>query len=244
MFGFNRRMAQGDQVLDHWYAAIPHFQLSADVFYSSIEQELAAWRVPGLEIKRVEFSEGGVLSDKRVYLRMLRERLVFDVCAAPFGTSFFFSCRFAELPAKIRWWEILILVAALLFAMKLSMTRIGFFLGPITVLVAAAALAWFFRNAVAFGLRDLDTVLIRVPVIGSFYERYLRADTYYRQDTRLMYLDTVTSIVKRTVEQQTCAKGVKIVRFNEYSPLLSGMYKPRVVRPGADEEPAPPAPAA
>lgn len=61
-------------------------------------KELTAQQVPGLKIKKVEFSEGGLFSAKRQYLRMTRDDLVFDVCAAPFGVNYFFSCRFASVP--------------------------------------------------------------------------------------------------------------------------------------------------
>src|SRR5467141_2523433 len=98
-------------VLSHWYSLIPGFNTSAQEFYQSIERELKERQVPGLEITRVEFSEGRLLSHKREYLRMTRERLVFDVCAAPFGTAYFFSCRFAEIPAVIRLWQLIILFA-------------------------------------------------------------------------------------------------------------------------------------
>src|SRR5580692_8952823 len=89
-------------VLDHWIALVENFDLSSGDFYTSVETELKTRDLPGMDLSRVEFAEGGILSGKRTYLRMVRERLVFDVCAAPFGKTFFFSCRFAELPAVVR----------------------------------------------------------------------------------------------------------------------------------------------
>jgi hypothetical protein len=82
-------------VIDHWYALVPGFTSSSKDFYESIEKELKERQVPGLEIFHVDFAEGGIMSSKREYLRMTRERLVFDICSAPFGTAHFFSCRFA-----------------------------------------------------------------------------------------------------------------------------------------------------
>src|SRR5260221_11280077 len=94
-------------VISHWYALVPNFQASTQDFYSSVETEVGTQKVPGLEMSRVDFSEGGPLSAKRGYLRMTRERLVFDICAAPFGTSYFFSLRFAELPTAVGFFQIL-----------------------------------------------------------------------------------------------------------------------------------------
>src|ERR1041385_374057 len=102
MFGFLK--SKEAEVLQHWIAFADGFQLVATEFYTQVENELKAREVPGMEMARVEFSEGSILSDKRLYLRMVRERLVFDVCAAPFGKSFFFSCRFAEIPAVVQLW--------------------------------------------------------------------------------------------------------------------------------------------
>jgi hypothetical protein len=53
----------------------------------------------------------------------------------------------------------------------------------------------------------------------------------HRQDTRLMYCDTVNAVVKAKVEETTGAKGIKLVKFNEYSPILGELYKPRAVEP-------------
>ena len=106
MFGLFGKKQQ--DAIDHWYALIPGFNTSAKDFYAAIEKELKDRQVPGLDIFYVDFAEGGILSNKREYLRMTRERLVFDICAAPFGTSYFFSCRFAEIPAVIQLWQLLV----------------------------------------------------------------------------------------------------------------------------------------
>jgi hypothetical protein len=98
MFGFGKRKSKQANVLSHWYTPVPNFTLSTQEFYTKVEKELTEQKVPDLEISRVEFAEGGLFSAKRQYLRLTRERLVFDICAAPFGVNYFFSCRFAELP--------------------------------------------------------------------------------------------------------------------------------------------------
>lgn len=171
-------------VISHWYALVPDFSASTQDFYSQVEQELKSRQVPDLEISRVEFSEGGLLSTNREYLRMTRERLVFDVCAAPFGTSFFYSMRFAELPSEVKLWQIL-LVLFILFGSFLTTLRIlGFFFGLLFFILAIGAAIYVARNAVALNLQYLDAELIKMPVIGPIYERFFRRETYYRIDTR------------------------------------------------------------
>ena len=224
MFGSKPKKAD---VLSHWYVPVPSFSASTTEFYASVEKELQEQKVPGLEISRVDFSEGGLLSDKRTYLRMTRERLVFDICAAPFGTNYFYSCRFAELPVKVSLLAIAILLFAALFLFGWAVRSFGLIL---TIFCGAGVLAlgiYALRNLVSLGLADLDATLLKLPLFGPVYERFFRKETYYREDTRLMYLTVVEGVVKKLVEQETAAKGVKLLTQYEYAPILGELYKPR-----------------
>ena len=226
------------EVLEHWIAFAQGFQLSSSEFYDSVERELKTMEVPGLEMGRVEFAEGSILSDKRTYLRMVRERLVFDVCAAPFGKTYFFSCRFAEIPAVIHLWQLIISLASFSIIVVLTWRFAGLILGSLILLTLLALLIYTLRNAVAMGLRDLDAALIKSPVFGPIYERFFRKETYYRHDTRLMYLEIVSSIVKQLAEEATAQKGFKLVKQYEQSPILGEIYKsvppkPKVEPPNA-----------
>jgi len=226
MFGiFNSKKAD---VLSHWYVLVPGFSTLTKEFYATVEQELKHREVPGLTLTREEFAEGGLLSDKRQYLRMTRERLVFDVCAAPFGTSYFFSCRFAELPLTAKVSQLLVLLLATILLLAISWHFLGYVFGSTAIIVLLLGLAHYLRNAVAMGLHDLDAWLIKSP-LGSLYEAWFRKDTYYREDTRLMFLDTVNAVVKAMVEETTGAKGIKLIRYNEYNPILDELYKPTTV---------------
>jgi hypothetical protein len=227
MFGiFKSKKAD---VLSHWYSLVANFNASAQEFYEGVEKELKATQVPGMEVSRIEFSEGGILSDKRTYLRMTRERLVFDICAAPFGTSYFFSCRFAELSLAGKLSEIIFTTLVLGLFLGLSWHLLGVWVGSVVIIGVLGALIYVLRNAVAMGLKDLDSFLMKSP-LGSVYEVWFRKETYYREDTRLMYLDTVNAIVKAKVEEATCGKGIKLLRFNEHSPILGEFYKPTTVQ--------------
>ena len=224
MFGFLK--SKKADVLSHWYTPVPNFNLSTQEFYAAVEKELEAQKVPGLEMSRVEFSEGGLLSDRRMYLRMTRERLVFDVCAAPFGVNYFFSCRFAELPIKVSFANLVALFLLFIVLVFLSLKTLGFWLSVIFWPVLLVALTYTLCNAVSLGLANLDAWLLKQPVIGELYERFFRKETYHRQDTRLMYLTVVEGVIKKLVEQETAAKGVKLLTQYEYGPILGELYKP------------------
>jgi len=60
-------------------------------FYADIEKELEARKFPGVETSRQEFAEDGLLSEQRIYLRLMRDKLAI---VAPFGVYFFACCAF------------------------------------------------------------------------------------------------------------------------------------------------------
>jgi hypothetical protein len=219
--------------LQHWVAFVDGFQYAPTEFYDAVEKELKAREVPGMEMSRIEFSQGGILSDKRLYLRMVRERLTFDVCAAPFGSSFFFSCRMGEIPSIVKLWEILLFIVIVFAVCFWGLIIFGKVLGPLglmmypfVLLAATVAAIYVMRNAVSMGLKDLDATLIKTPVIGPIYEAWFRKPTYYRIDTRLMYLEVVGSVVKKLAEDAIAVKGVKLIKQYEQSPILGELYKP------------------
>ena len=226
MFGFSKKSAD---VIDHWYALVPSFNSSTKDFYEGIEKELKTREVPGLDIFHVDFTEGGVLSQKREYLRMTRERLVFDICAAQFGTAYFFSFRFAEIPAAIKLWQLIVVLISGFMTVAIAFRFLGLILGAIVLLAAFVLVIYALRNAVSMGLKDLDAALIKSPIVGPIYENWFRKETYYRHDTRLMYCDTVNAVVKAKVEETTGAKGIKLIRYMENCPMLNELYKPKPV---------------
>lgn len=225
------------EVLSHWYALVPGFNTSTKDLYVAIEKELKTRQVPNLQLSRVEFAEGGFLSDKREYLRITRERLVFDICGAPFGTAFFFSCRFAEIPVVVQLWQLLVLACALGFFAVFSFTifvkvfgLLAPFLWPLAFIAFFVLVIYAMRNAAATGIKDLDATLLKIPVLNAVYAAWFRRETYYREDTRLMYCDTINDVIKATVEEVTGAKGIKLLRFNEHSPIWKELYKPSMVQ--------------
>lgn len=210
-------------VIEHWYQLVSAENFSTKEVYDLIEGEIAAQKVPGLTISRVDLSEGGILSDNRQYLRMRRERLVFDVCAAPVGVNYFFSYRYYQESVDLTLAEIISLlvifgIIGTIFQQMGGWTGLFIFLG---ILFFAFFLM---KNVVSMGLRDLDASLVNSEVVGKIYLRYFRKDTYYRQDLRIAYGSIVAGIVKGEVGAVMAEKGVRLVREYSYSPILGGLY--------------------
>lgn len=229
----------GHEVIEHWYSLVPSQNFSSKEFYDHIEEAITVQKVPALAASRVDLSEGGAFSSKREYLRFQRERLTFDICAAPVGVNYFFSYRFYVEPAVVKAWQILALLVGLGIVFVLLVRVAGIFFGPLLFLVAIGAFVYLMRNAVGMGLRDLDASLIKSPVLGPLYESLFRKETYYRQDLRIAYCSIVSGIVKQEVAKITGEKGVQLLREFTYSPVLQDLYRAKETMPArsANAEP-------
>ena len=214
MFGLWKRSKP--EVVEHWYSLLDDFSTSTTEFYGRIESELTKRQIPGLDIERVHFREGEMTTHKREYLRMVRERLVFDVCSAPFGTGWFFSCRIVTIPFKLRIWELLVLVALLGLLVFKYLSLFGTVGGIATFVLSIIGSLYFLNMKAKASNHDLDSALLKVPVIGALYELFLRQDSsYYREDTRIMYIALVDMVVRDAVRQVTEDQGVEQVEFSQ-----------------------------
>src|SRR5581483_3879499 len=203
MFGIWRRRKV--LVQEHWYVPLLDFRISTKDFYAAVEKELQERRVPDLEISRIVFAEGGFLSAQRQYLRLRRERLVFDICSAPFGTSWFFSLRGSVIPRTLHLWELALVIGAIGSLLLLYWWNFGFFIGNIaaTASVFAICILMYFAKR----SHGLDDAFLQIPILGALYEIFFRRETYFREDTRLMYLDIVGRVVKHQMEEFTRVAG-------------------------------------
>lgn len=78
-------------VTEHWFHQFNDLQLSSQEFYKSLVASIKEAQIPNLVITTIEYSEAGILSSKREYLRIHRNEVVYDICACPFGRGYFIS---------------------------------------------------------------------------------------------------------------------------------------------------------
>lgn len=216
MFGLWPRIKP--RVLHYWYAMLPDFDLSVSEFYQSIIDEIEAQEIPDLKVSVVEHPEGSLLSARRKYLRIRRERLIFDVCCAPLGKKWFFSCRHSEIPLRFRIWHLFVLAWVLYGFYMLYTNLFGDTSGIVILSATVIGGLCLLGNVKAMGLYTLDGLLLKIPVLGAFYEIFLRADTYYREDTRTMYLDYVNEVIQTKVRDVAGAQEMEHVEF-KYDPV-------------------------
>ena len=217
---------QRGEILDSWIYSTEGLSLSGQDFYASIEKRLAGQKIPELEVSRVEFAQGGLLSNQRQYLRLMRERLAIDTCAAPFGCHFFFSCRTVYVPALVRLWHIVAMLWFFTIVGGGLVWLLGFSFAVIALVTLPFAIAAVFRNASASPFADLDTLLLKIPVVATIYENWFRIETYYRVDTRTLYRNILPDLIRAAAEEVSAAKGLKLVRQSPSAPVLSELHAP------------------
>lgn len=220
MFGLLRK--KHPIVHAHWYALLPNFRSAPGTLYARIIENLEKLEIPAMKTKQMNLTEGGLVTSKRVYLRMERERLVFDVCSAPFGTSWFFSCRICEIPFVFRLWEILLMITILIVLIALFVAVFDLIGGTFLIIGLLVSLPLIARRMACKNNKEFDTVIQRIPAFGTLYEMFVRRNnTYYREDTQLMYSMTVNSVVRSSVETLAKERGVDVVEFIENKSPIS-----------------------
>lgn len=85
------KLLQKTEVVGNWSHLFPDMQHDPNLFYELIEKILNEKLVPEFYCRKITISEGGLLSHTRLYLEVSRGDYIFHICAAPWGTGFFFS---------------------------------------------------------------------------------------------------------------------------------------------------------
>jgi len=214
-------------LIDPWCQLLENFSASPSDVYATVTQCVEARQVPGLETSREFWHEGGAISAKREYLRFARERLVFEICAAPFGTGFFLSFRAAVVPLIIDPLAIFCFLLLMGGALGALVSNFGLLWGAIILVFSLCVLVFLMRTAVASGLANVDRVLMKTPLVGPLYELFLRHDTYYRQDSRAMYVQAVHNAVNEAFQGMFGDQGVNLSSANVSKPMMENIYRKR-----------------
>jgi len=228
MFGL-WRIRKPIEIRQPTYALIDGYQGSTDGFYREIEQEVMARKLPGLEVSRIDLREGNLLSARREYLRLRRERLTFDVCSAPLGTSWFYAYRLSELPAPFLGPDKIAVLGGMGLLVLGYVLLFGAMWGGIIIGLTLLGLMLIMKNALTLGLHDFDSWLLAVPILGRVYEEWFRGDSYYRRDTRELWGEMMDRILQDKIKEATAAQGINQVEFiearAETNPMLARLMR-------------------
>ena len=210
-------MSTSAEVISHWHHRAEDFSTSALDFYAAVKRELQAIEAP-VRFDNVEWSERGLFSAKRSYLRIEHNRLTFDVCAAPFGRSFFFSWWLAKrAPDRAALYGCLTLIA-LPIVLLIALATAGFLKGLLIFVGVMAAGWWLLQSQIRAGATGIEDAILAMPYAGIAYQLFVRPVTYYAVDTRIMFEQTVHETVLKVVEALLAAKGAKALTAEERKP--------------------------
>ena len=188
----------------------------------------------------MQWSEGGVLSPNREYLRVEGDRHSFDMCAAPFGTGYFFSSWTTKKKARFVVLYLISFVLLTLFigwllqqatnfvwqgsyGLGLSMVfgLLRFVVNPFVLIpLSFLVVLWFIALAARAGNNGPEAAILTVPLVGWFYEKVFTPETYYRIDTMLMFQSAVHSAMMEAIDEQTTLKGVRGLTEDERKPIF------------------------
>ncbi len=219
------KLGKDANVISHWHHPVENFNTSTMEFYSAVEAALQPHQIPDYSISRIDWRESGVLSARREYLRIKRGKLAFDLCAAPFGTGFFFSWWLAELPPShpLLWAALFFFSLCLLFGLCVGIFGL---LGIAIGIVACFGAVWLLGDLIRnhqFG-EHIEDVVLAIPVLGWVYVRFFQPPTYYKTDTTLMFQSVVSAAVREVVEQLFSAKGIRALTELEWKPIMRDFH--------------------
>jgi len=220
------KLGKDANVISRWHHPIDNFNTSTMEFYAAVEEALKPKQIPDYSVSRIDWHEGGVLTARREYLRIKRGKLAFDLCAAPFGTGFFFSWWLAELPpTRAILWALLICFIGFMFVggMVAVYGLTGLFWG----IVLGIGIAWLLGYLLREGQlgTEIEDVVLAIPIFGALYERIFKPSTYYKTDTTLMFQSVVNSVVQDVVEQIVSSKGLRPLTELERKPVMREFYQ-------------------
>jgi hypothetical protein len=229
---------------DYKKRLVENFNYSPKEFYVLLAKAIETRRIPGLAPGLVKLFESVPGSSKRLYMTVGRERFVYYVCAAPFGTGFFFSWRLVDERQPGDWFHFFSAMAILgglsllwsrLFLSPIlsmlnsvgydsvSLAQIAPFI-PMTFFLMQFLLLWSLMRCAAIpGYERLANVFEKIPLFGRVFERFFRPETYYRQDSEEMFKQAFENAVNEAIDSITTPQGARKRDIGD-APVVSNLH--------------------
>lgn len=205
-------------VISHWHKLVENFEASPMEFYGELEAAIRRREIPNIGFGKIEHEEGGILAPRRVYLRVVRKKLTFDVCAAPFGKGFFFSWWLTETPPNVKALGCLALFLGVAFGIitfdSYGMQGCGY------ALLFLLLGTWVGLVSIREGWFLSEDAVLETPIIGKIYEFLFHPATYFKHDTALMFQDSVHAAVLEIVDGMLTTKGLRALAPEDRKPIV------------------------
>jgi hypothetical protein len=181
------------EILSRWHHSAENLSTSAFDFYDSIGKAVGAKQLP-VEISRAERSERGILSAKRQYLQIRYDRYVFVLSAFPFGKDYYFGWWLGKRMPNLAALGCGVLVGLPLLLIIL-IVKAGLVGGLVLFFIAVAAALSGAANGAFGDASDLREALSSLPWFGPIYRRLFNPATFYTEETRTIFEETVHRVV-------------------------------------------------
>lgn len=213
-------------VLSRWHSLIDNFSTSGLDFYTAVEEAVRRRQVPDVSFTRIEFKEGGFASARRIYLRIERGRVAFDLGAAPYGTGYFFSWWMLKLGPKFPYLYLLGFLVAIgigtpLLSYPFRNSCAYLFFVPLAALGVVATLAILARNEV-FGAEE---DILAIPILGWIYDKVFSPITYHSMDTALMFQESIRRAVNEVIDGLLAGQGLRALSDDVKKPTIRDLAR-------------------
>jgi hypothetical protein len=197
-------------VLGHSESCIDNFSTSSLAFYEEVKAGIERRGIPDVSFSTVTWREGGLLSDERIYLRVRRGEVAYDICAAPFGSGFFFFSWLTAIPHPFA--DMLFLgFASLTFFIATAKTLFESGLVSFILVLILFALFLFVAGLhVYVGGGESQDFVLGMPITGRIYSLLFQPATYYSTDTKLMFRTQMDAAVSEAIASVTAGKGERL----------------------------------
>ena len=214
------------QTLDEWRVLFPNCSISPLEFYALLEAAVRVRQVPDIEISQKDYKEGNLLSDRRLYMRIARDRSLFDCCAIPFGTSYLFSYWLLYLPHPFKLFHFLGMFTAVGLLPILSVQTFGFSRGLLLLGVLCAALLFVVKAGAARSSRALQEFLLGLSIIGVVWELFFRLPTHFERDTTLAFHSIIHECYMEVLSGLSQPHGLRALTQDERrKPKMRDFYQ-------------------
>lgn len=214
------------QVVSRWSTLVDDFSTSGQDFYEQVQEAVERRGLDGISFSRVMRRERGLISARREYLRVSRNHLVFDICAAPYGQSFFFSWWLLRLGPKYPVLYIVGFLGATLFFPLVAFASFkggcAGVAGALLTLIGTPVGLFVFAAGGAFGPPEHVTV---VPWLGPIFKALFNPDTFYSLDTTTMFQESIRRDVNAVLEGILSEGSVDPLEDDQWKPTLGDLLK-------------------
>ncbi len=215
-------------VISHWHTLFEEFSTSTQEFYRAVEAAVQQRNLPEVTLSRVLFREGGIATAEREYLRVQRKRIAFDICSAPYGRGHFFSWWLARIPPQYGLfaamgvffvamgltWILHLILSPLLPSDSFAAIAVRVIFPLVLYLLVLLVMGYFVEQGT---LGDEEWVM-SLPIVGRLYVLVFNPLTYYRQDTAMMFRDSIRSAVNEVIDGLLSGQGLRALTEDQKLP--------------------------